>query len=172
MVDFDVNNAETNSFNIKEKITGKPDSNVTKNVEIMVRFKYVRNFWSTLKMPLINREINLDLNWFKNCVIAANDADQGATFSITDTKFYVSFVTLLTQDNVKPLKQLKSGFKRTINWNKYQPKVSTESQNQYLDFLLDPSFEGANRLFLIIWRWSTTNKLQTILSCEKTNKKL
>ena len=115
MVDFDVNNAETNSFNIKEKITGKPDSNVTKNVEIMVRFKYVRNFWSTLKMPLINREINLDLNWFKNCVIAANDADQGATFSITDTKFYVSFVTLLTQDNVKPLKQLKSGFKRTIN---------------------------------------------------------
>ena len=47
-------------------------------------------------MPLINFEINLDLNWSKNCVIVANDAGQGTTFSITDTKLYASLVTLST----------------------------------------------------------------------------
>ena len=47
----------------------------------------------------------------------------GATkFKITDRKFCVAFVTLLAQDNTKLLKLLKSGFKRIINWNKYQSK--------------------------------------------------
>ena len=35
-------------------------------------------------------------------------------------------VTLSTQGNVKLLQQLKSGFKRPTNWNKFQRKVSTE----------------------------------------------
>ena len=86
-------------------------------------------------MFLSNCEINHDLNWYKKCVIEATSiADKGATFSITDTKFYVPVVTLSTQDNAKLLQQLKSGFKRIINWNKYQSKISTEAQNQYLDF--------------------------------------
>ena len=50
-------------------------------------------------MPIINCEINFDLNWSKKCVIAATTiANQGATFSIIDTKLYVSVVTLSTQD--------------------------------------------------------------------------
>ena len=113
----------------------------------MVALKYLSNFWRTLKMPLINCEINLDLNWSKNCVIEANNVS--TTFSITDTRIYVQVVTLSTQDNTKLLEELKSGFKRTINWNKYQPKVSTKRQNQYLDFLIDPSFQGGNRLFVL-----------------------
>ena len=36
---------------------------------------------------------------------------------ITDAKLYVPAVTLSTQDNSKLLQQLKSGFKRIINWN-------------------------------------------------------
>ena len=44
------------------------------------------------------------------------------------------------------LKQLKSGFKRTINWNTYQSERSTERRNPYLDYLIDPSFQGVNRL--------------------------
>ena len=47
-------------------------------------------------------------------------ANQVATFSITDTMLYVPVVTLSSEENAKLLKQLKSGFKRTINWNKYQ----------------------------------------------------
>ena len=78
-------------------------------------------------MPLINCEINIDLNWSENCVIVStNVAAQATAFSITDTKLNVPIVTLSTQDNAKLLKQLKSGFKRTINWNKYQSKMSTE----------------------------------------------
>ena len=97
-------------------------------------------------MPSINCEITLDLNWFENCVIVStNVANQGATFSKTDTKLYVPVATLSTQNNAKLLEQLKSGFKRTINWNKYQAKISTERANQYLDFIIDPSFQGVNR---------------------------
>ena len=70
---------------------------------------------------------------------------------MTDTKIYVPVVTLLTQDYVKLLEQLKSGFKKTINWNKYQPQVSPERQNQYLDFLVDPSFQGVNRFFVLLF---------------------
>ena len=68
---------------------------------------------------------------------------------IIDTKLYVPVVTLSTQNNVKLLEQLKSGLKRTINLNKYQTKVSGKGQNQYLDFLIDPSFQGVNRLFVL-----------------------
>ena len=46
---FDEVNADTNSFKIKEKITGQTGSNGTKNVEIMVPLKYLSNFWRTLQ---------------------------------------------------------------------------------------------------------------------------
>ena len=89
----------------------------------MVPLKYLSQFWRPLEIPLINCEINLDLIWSKNCLIVAADvADQGATFLITDTKLYVPVVTLSTQDNTKLFEKLKSSLKRTINWNKHQSK--------------------------------------------------
>ena len=140
----------TDSFNLKVKLTGHTDDNGTKNVEIMVSLKYLNNFWRTLEMSLINCEITLDLYWSGNCVIVpTNIANQGGIFSITDTILYVLIVTLSIQYNAKLLEQLKSGFKRTINWNKYQKKVSTERQIRYLDFLIDPCFQGINRLFAL-----------------------
>ena len=76
------------------KLTGKTANNGTKKVEIMVSLKYLSNFWRTLEMPLINCEITLNLNWSENCVIVATYiANQGATFSITDTKLYVPVAT-------------------------------------------------------------------------------
>ena len=102
-------------------------------------------------MPLINYKITLDLNWPENCVIVAtNISAQAAIFSITDTNVYIPVVTFInTQDNAKLFEQLKPGFKRTINWNKYKTKISTERRNQYLDFLIDPSFQGVNRLLVL-----------------------
>ena len=77
-----------------------------------------------------NWKINFDLNWSKKCVLVATDvANQEAPFSITDTKLCVPVVTLLTQDNAKLLKQLKFGLKITINWDRYQSRVSTEERN-------------------------------------------
>ena len=101
-------------------------------------------------MPLINCEINFILTWSANCVITNDAANQATIFAITDTKRYVSVVTLSTQDNAKLLQQLKSEFKRTINWNKYHSKTEPlNAPNPYLDFLIDPSFQGVNRLFVL-----------------------
>ena len=72
-------------------------------------------------MPLINCEINLILTWSTDCVISSATGE--TKFALTDTKLYVPVVTLSTQDNAKMLEQLRYGFKRTINWNKYQSKV-------------------------------------------------
>ena len=58
-------------------------------------------------------------------------------------------VTLSTQENIKLFKQLESGFKRTINWNKYLAKTTNQARNKYFDYLIDPSFRGVNRLFVL-----------------------
>ena len=63
-------------------------------------------------MPLINYEVNLILTWSSACVIVStNNANQGAIFTITNTRLYVPVVTLATQENAKLLQQLKSGLK-------------------------------------------------------------
>ena len=101
-------------------------------------------------MPLINWKINLDLNLRKSCVIiATTQANQGATFSVTDTKVFVPVLTLWTQDNTKLLEQVKSGFKWTINWNEYHSKNIAQRQKHYFDDLIDPAFQRVNRLFVL-----------------------
>ena len=92
-------------------------------------------------MSLINCDVNFILTWSANCVIVStNVANQGATFTITETKLYVSVVTLSTQDNAKLLTQLESCFKRTVNWNKYLSKPELSAQNLNLNHLVEPSF--------------------------------
>ena len=101
-------------------------------------------------MPLINWEVNLILTWLSTCVIVStNIPNQNATFAITDTKLYVPVVTKSTQENTKFLQQLKSGFKRVINWNKYLSKPELLAQNSNLNHLVEPSFQGVNRLFVL-----------------------
>ena len=78
-------------------------------------------------------------------------SNQDAIFSITDTKLYVPFVTLSAEDNTKLLEQLKSEFKNKINWNTCQSKISTERPDQYLHYLIDPSFQEVNRLFVLLF---------------------
>ena len=62
----------------------------------MVQLKYLSNFWITLKIWLINCEINLFLTWSANCDISNTAANQATTFAITDTKLYVPVVTFST----------------------------------------------------------------------------
>ena len=54
------------------------------------------------------------------------------------------------------MKQLKPGFKRTISWKKYQPKVTIQAPNPYLDYLIDQCFQGVKRFCL--WFENTTDK--------------
>ena len=101
-------------------------------------------------MYLINCEVNLMLTWSANWVIVSTDvANQIATFAVIDTKLYVPVVTLSTQDNAKVLEQLKSGFKRVINWNKFLSKPELLAQYPNLNHLVELSFQGVSRLFVL-----------------------
>ena len=150
----DDNLANSESFKSKIKMTRKTpaagnddnDGN-EKDVEIMVPLKYLGNFWRTLEMPLINCEVKFDLTWSSTCVITGSTGT--GRFPITDTKLYVPVVTLSTQENTKLLQQLKSGFKRVINWNKYLSKPELLRLNPNLNHLVEPSFQGVNRLFVL-----------------------
>ena len=119
-------------------------------------------------MPLINCEVNLILTWSKNCVTTdetTQDADPnanapvpeiraptGSTFKIRDTKLYVPVVTLSTQDDNKLLEQLKTGFKRTIKWNKYRSELTQQTKTNNLNCLIDSTF-GEVIICVIIWKW-------------------
>ena len=150
IVEFNGTNT-ADSFNFKAEVTGQTGNNGRiDNAEIMVQLKYLSNFWRTLEMLLINCEVNLILTWSNDCVIVyTNVANQGSTFAIADTKLYVPVVTLSTQDNAKFLPQLQSGFKRKINWSKYLPKPESLEQNPDLNYLVEPSFQGINTLFVL-----------------------
>ena len=76
-----------------------------------------------------------------------NITGQEPTFTITDTKLYVPVVTLSNQDYAKLFGQLKSGFKRTINLDRYEPKVTKKQQQKIFRFL-NSRFQGVNRLFV------------------------
>ena len=110
-------------------------------------------------MPLINCEVFLALTWSENCVLtyvtteaADPDADPAipslntptnVTFQITDTKLYVPTVTLSTENDKKLLEQLKTGFKKTIKWNKYRLQITNQTQNNNLNYLIDPTFTNS-----------------------------
>ena len=98
-------------------------------------------------MSLINCDISLFLTWSSTCVIT-NSTGEGR-FTITGTKLFDPVVTLSTQDNAKLLQHLKSGFRRTIDWNKYQSDPKIYVQNRYLNHLVNPSFQGVNELFVL-----------------------
>ena len=71
----------------------------------MVPLKYLSNFWRKYEMTFTDFEISLQLKWSKRCILVAGTAaNQQPEFKISDTKLYVSVVTLSTRDNVKLLK--------------------------------------------------------------------
>ena len=62
---------------------------------------------------------------------------------------YVSVVTVLKKKDIKLLEQLKSEIKRTVKWNKYRSQMTVQSQNNNLNYLIDPTFTNVNRLFVL-----------------------
>ena len=82
----------------------------------------------------------------------ANPAIVGPTeveFQITDTQLCVPVVTVSKENDIKRLEQLKSGFKRTIKWNKYRSQMTIQPKNKNLNYLIDPTFTNVNRLFVL-----------------------
>ena len=62
---------------------------------------------------------------------------------------YVPVVTLSKENDIKLLEKLKSGFKKTIKWNKYRSQMTIQPQNNNLNYLIDPTFTNVNRLFVL-----------------------
>ena len=92
----------------------------------------------------------------------ATSADS-ATFKITDEKLYVSVVTLSTEDNTKLTKELSEGFKRPVYWNKCKVTdnkvvdITGKDEEKYITELLDSSYRGAKRLFVLTYDDATGN---------------
>ena len=105
--------------------------------------------------------VSLELKSNKNCVVTnlkeiqvdagppvvTDGAPTGASLAINDCKLYIPVVTLSKDDEIKLLTNLKSGFIREIEWNKYRSQMSMEAINNNLNILIDPTFTNVNRLF-------------------------
>ena len=59
---------DSESFNYK---TIENNEDELETIKVVVPLKCLYNFWRTLDIPLINKEISLDLRWSKNCVLAS-----------------------------------------------------------------------------------------------------
>ena len=75
-------------------------------------------------------------------------APSDATFK-KHTNLYVPVVTLSKENDRKLLEQLKTGFKRTLKWNKYRSQITIQPQNNNLNYLIDTTFTNFNRLFVL-----------------------
>ena len=91
-------------------------------------------------------KLTRDANYDANPIVRKIDNPKIATFEITDTKLYVPVVTLPKENDIK---QLKSGFKRTVKWNKYRSKMTIQRHNNNLNYLIDPTFMNVNRSFVL-----------------------
>ena len=149
------------SFDYKTEIIGSLDAgeDEKEDIKIAIPLKYLSNFWRSLDIPIINWEITLILSWYKECVLvgrafrgppaAAIISPTSAKFEITDCKLYVPVVTLSVENDNKLLEQLKSGFRRSIKWNKYISQMSNPNKNNNLNYLIDTTFSNVNRLFVL-----------------------
>ena len=91
-----------------------------------------------------------------------------------DTKaiIYAPLLSFSTEDNTKLLKTInwekyENNYGKKYeksNWEKYEPKVSTEAPIPYLDFLINPSFRGINRLFVLSFKNKDNRTAQTKFS--------
>ena len=149
----------SNTFKYKNNIINNTNNAGTKDIELALPLKYLGNFWRSLNIPLISCEVSLELKWDKNCVITSKEqrdigggnrdnAPTSATLAITKCKLYVPVVTLSTDDEIKLLTNLKSGFKKEIIWNKYKSQMTSEAINNNSNILVDPTFTNVNRLFV------------------------
>ena len=172
------------SFDLKSRIMGNlldiNDGNQASKdkIRFAVPLKQLSNFWRSLKMPLINCEMELILTWSKICVIlsnarrdaiaateinAVNVSVASATFELIDTKFYVPVATLSEENCKKILEQLKSGFKKPVKSNKYRSEMTTQSNNNNLNYLIDPTFTKVSRLFVLSFERIEENNVKKII---------
>ena len=122
-------------------------------------------------MPLINCKIELSLSWNPKCVLSNLVGD--STCTISDAKLYVRIVNLSAEDNAKLSKLLSEGFKRPIYWNEYKVipnkivEIAANNEEKYIRELLDSSYQGVKRLFVLAYDNTAGNNQVSIDSFKK-----
>ena len=56
---------------------------------------------------------------------------------------------------------METDLKRTVNQNKCQSKLTDQEQNRYLQYLINPSFQRVNRIFVLLFENRTDRKVNT-----------
>ena len=124
----------------------------------------------SLEIPLINCKVKLSLKWYERCLLTTATT---ATFKITDARLYVPIITLSIEDNSKLTKLLNEGFKRPIYWNEYKviPNKTVElaaaNDVKYIRKLLDSSWQGVKRLFVLVYNNTASNDQVSVDSYKK-----
>ena len=163
------------SFEYKTKFIGTTPNNYNiLDTQVVVSVKFLINLLRSLDLPLINCKIELNLSIITEASKtygAVPNTNQvryhvtsqkaRATFQISNTKLYVPVVTLLINDNIKFLQNIKQGFKRTIFCKKYRSEITTQSKNNNLDYLIDPTFRSIN--VLLLRSFKNINTRETLL---------
>ena len=101
-------------------------------------------------MPLINCKVELSVPCDPNCVLS--NLVGASTVTTADAKHYVPVLTFWTEDNAKLWKLSSEGFKRPFYWNKYKLITNKTFENDYIKELLDTSYQGIKRLFVLAYR--------------------
>ena len=163
------------SFDYKTKLVGDlpvgDDVELT-NIKIIVPLKNLSAFISNLNFLMINTEIELILKWPQNCVltekvfregkdeisaqgdnplvsaVTAINTPSDLKFNITDCKLYVPVVTLQEKYEYKSFENLKTGTNIDFEWKRYRTQIINQLATNNLNFLIDPTFNNVNRLFV------------------------
>lgn len=75
-----------------------------------------------------------------------------ASLQINNARLYIPVVTLSINDIIKFLKTIKQTFKRKLSWNKNRSEITTQPQNNNMDYLIDPAFRNINMLFILSFK--------------------
>ena len=81
--------------------------------------------------------------------VATINRPKGLKFSVTDCKLYVPVVTLQTEYQNQLYKDLKTGISTDFTWIKYRSQMINQTATNNLNFLIDPTFNNINRLFVL-----------------------
>ena len=140
------------------------------DIKIVVPLKYISNFMFKLNFLLINSEIELILKWTEDCVLTekatreelpagddlaaepavnAINRPKDLKFSVTDCKLYVPVFTLQTEYQNQLYKDLKTGISIDFTWIKYRSQTINQTATNNRNFLIDPTFNNVNRLFVL-----------------------
>ena len=172
---YPISSGYSKIFNDKTKLVGTlPDGeDELENIKIVVSLKNLSNFMFNLNFLMINAEIELILKWTKDCVLTekatreakplipaqGDNAEVPAVpainlpsdlkFSVTDCKIYVPVVTLQTKYQNQLYKELKTGISIDFKWSKYRSQMINQIATNNLNFLIGPTFNNVNRLFVL-----------------------